>query len=123
MAHFAGRREIGLTFPIQAASVDPKNTTHNHDGMADQYRRKNALVSSLRAKTSRNYEKAGSTPPKLEEHARQVGAEAAFFWCPFFDFGGWHKFSHSVSRSFRMQATTLFLRYSQGRELCAFGVY
>ena len=28
MAHFAGRREIGVTFPMRAASVDPKSTQH-----------------------------------------------------------------------------------------------
>ena len=28
MAHFAGRREIGVKFPMRAASVDPKNTQH-----------------------------------------------------------------------------------------------
>ena len=26
MAHFAGRREIGVKFPMRAASVDPKST-------------------------------------------------------------------------------------------------
>ena len=32
MAHFAGRREIGVKFPMRAASVDPnKNTTHAPD--------------------------------------------------------------------------------------------
>ena len=32
MAHFAGRREIGVKSPMRAASVDPdKNTTHAHD--------------------------------------------------------------------------------------------
>ena len=30
MAHFAGRREIGVKFPMRAASVDPKkHTTHD----------------------------------------------------------------------------------------------
>ena len=28
MAHFAGWREIGVTFPMRAASVDPKSTQH-----------------------------------------------------------------------------------------------
>ena len=28
MAHFAGRREIGVKFPMTAASVDPKNAQH-----------------------------------------------------------------------------------------------
>ena len=28
MAHFAGWREIGVKFPMRAASVDPKNTQH-----------------------------------------------------------------------------------------------
>ena len=28
MAHFAGRRETGVKFPMGAASVDPKNTQH-----------------------------------------------------------------------------------------------
>ena len=28
MAHFAGRREIGVKFPMRAASVDPKSTQH-----------------------------------------------------------------------------------------------
>ena len=28
MAHFAGRREVGVKFPIRAASVDPKSTQH-----------------------------------------------------------------------------------------------
>ena len=28
MAQFAGRREIGVKFPMRAASVDPKNTQH-----------------------------------------------------------------------------------------------
>ena len=28
MAHFAGLREIGVKFPMRAASVDPKNTQH-----------------------------------------------------------------------------------------------
>ena len=28
MAHFAGRREIGMKFPMRAASVDPKRTQH-----------------------------------------------------------------------------------------------
>ena len=26
MAHFAGRRDIGVKFPMRAASVDPKST-------------------------------------------------------------------------------------------------
>ena len=28
MAHFAGRREIGVNFRMRAASVDPKSTQH-----------------------------------------------------------------------------------------------
>ena len=28
MAHFGDRREIGVKFPMRAASVDPKNTQH-----------------------------------------------------------------------------------------------
>ena len=28
MAHFAGRREIGVKFPMRAASVDPKSQKH-----------------------------------------------------------------------------------------------
>ena len=32
MAHFVGRREIGVKFPMRAASVDPKtHTTHTPD--------------------------------------------------------------------------------------------
>ena len=28
MAHFAGRREVGVKFPMRAASADPKNAQH-----------------------------------------------------------------------------------------------
>ncbi len=46
MAHFAGRREIGVKFPMRAASVDPKNTQHTPLTITKSS--KNSFVSDLK---------------------------------------------------------------------------
>ena len=81
MAHFAGRREIGVNFPMRGASVDPrKHTTHAPD---NSYCRLKDLMACVR-KPREKLCASAFHPSKTRKTRTQSGWRSRPLLVPFF---------------------------------------